>query len=146
MARHAPKFRAPPETPFAARVQQALIYAKLTQVEAARLISIRLQRTVSAQAVQNMAVKAEFSGYTTDLAAVCGVDPEWLAQGIGLEPGTPQANPYAVREAKPHQKPPPANAGEKLAHLIEVRAISEKDLELLLDMAQRMAKHERNGA
>lgn len=134
-----------PLTPFAARVQRALKHAALSQTDAASRLSIRLKRKISPATIQHICIKAEESALTTDLAAICGVDPEWLASNNGTEPGAPIIS-YTVREPTPRSKSPANTPAEKLARLIDTRAISENDMQLLLQMAERMAKHASNGA
>ena len=109
------------------------------------MMSNRLKRTIKPQVIQYLSVKAHKSALTTDLAAVCNVDAEWLASANGVEPGT-ETKAYQVRSEPRHLQPPPVTIEDKLRSLIDAKAIGKKDLELLLQMAERMAKHATTGA
>ena len=71
-------------TEFALRVRAALAHKKLNQTTAAKLLKLRRpEEKVSPQTIQYLANKAAKSTFTVDLAAICGVDAEWLANGTG---------------------------------------------------------------
>ena len=70
-------------TPFARRVRKALALADLSQSALARRLSERIGREVKPQTIQHSATNAEASELTGDIAAICGVNYDWLAHGNG---------------------------------------------------------------
>lgn len=68
---------------FSERVKKAREYAGLSQIELANRINALFGSGISQQVLSKLESSSESSGYTPDIASVCGVSAVWLSRGKG---------------------------------------------------------------